>query len=270
MWTTEEHSINCTVPRCSVCPCTLNPTCPSYPTVPGGIVLWTSPCIPALERYSNPQSHLSILSCCTMWDRWDVPWTSHIHSGHPQSHLSILSCCTMWDRCDVPWTFHIHCDHPQSHLSILSCCTMWDRWDVPWTSHIHSGHPQSHLSTVIMYTSYSTVPPGTSVLNFLNVCSISKMKYMYMYINVYNSKKKLSTCKSSTLQFFYFPAVVKLTYIQKKKDKCVLVLFVSHLAVMREPCKDLLANLCVHLHIHIEEYTCTLHWHNSQRNTTYM
>ena len=177
--------------------------------------------------------------------------------GHPIYTAATLNpTCPCYPAvpCGIDGTSHIHCGHPQSHLSILSCRTMWDRWDIPWTSHIHCSHPQSHLSTVIMCTSYSTVPPGTSVLNFLNVCSISKMKYMYMYINVYNSKKKI---KSSTLQFFYFPAVVKLH-------------FVSHRAVTREPCKDLLANLSVHLHIHIEEYTCTLHWHNSQRNTTYM
>ena len=69
--------------------------------------------------YSNPQSHLSILSHHTRWDRWDcpvdvLPYTHIIVYSNPQSHLSILSHCTRWD-CPVD-------------------CTLWDRWDVPWTS----------------------------------------------------------------------------------------------------------------------------------------
>ena len=57
------------------------------------------------------------------------------------------------------------------------------------------------------------------------------------------------------LQFFCFPAVVKLNmymYVQKKKDKCVPVHFVSHLAdrrAMQRPAHRPLCPPTVHIHI---------------------
>ena len=137
MLTTEGHSINslCTVPTVYMY---VHP--PSHLSILSHRTRWDRwdcpvdiPPYTHIIVYRNPQSHLSILSLrtrwdcpmdCTLWDRWDVSWTSL------ESTSTFNPTCPSYPA--VPYgiygMFHGHTvyttAHPYISFSMLSFCSL--------------------------------------------------------------------------------------------------------------------------------------------------